>query len=102
MHSEQGSMYMTPMHLVTIDQTQKDIQNHMNIHRLFPSTQGGDITQTRTTDLEEIPCPQVEDPSTESDWSYFLHLWRIYKNTSRLTGRRITIKIWLCKCVHRL
>ena len=85
---EEEVPYQTSAHLYKIEETQKDMDQHILIHSLMVgvSSVGGRIS-VNTAKAEKIPGPQMRDEGTDSDKFFFLYKWSEYKDNSGLTGQ---------------
>ena len=88
-------------HLSKIEETQKDMDQHLLIHSLMlgVSSGGGRTPALNTANAEKIPRPQIRDEGTDSDWSFFLYRWSEYKENSGLAGQQVTDQLRHCASV---
>ena len=70
----EGTPYQTAVHLSKIDETQKDMDQHLLVHSLMLGVVNNGTRNPPSTEkvkAEKIPRPQLKDECTDSDWSFF-------------------------------
>ena len=86
---EEGGAYTTLEGLSTQDSVLKDLELHISmVHPMLTSTKAG-TNKSDHTDAkpDKFPRPEITDPASESDWSYFLASWESYKRSTNLRGQ---------------
>ena len=94
MGDEQGGVWKTPGHLTTIDQTQKAMDQHLDIHKATTGvvTSGGGGAKPA-----QAVRPEMEQDMTDQDWAVFENGWERYKRVTNLTtDTRKTDELWEC------
>ena len=95
---EEGGAYTTLEGLSTQDSVLKDLELHISmVHPMLTSTKAG-TNKSDHTDAkpDKFPRPEITDPASESDWSYFLASWESYKRSTNLRGQVACDQLWHC------
>ena len=91
---ESGGRYKTPPHLTKIEETQKDMEQHLLVHSLMKNDGG---TKNRPK-VEAISRPSLQEGSSEGAYKFFHYEWKHYKETSNMWDQE-TVK-QLIHCVN--
>ena len=95
---EDGTAYQTLEGLPTHDAVMKDLELHLEVHRI---SKGMSSVNNKTDAVPEsrpdrFPRPEIYDPASETEWSYFLESWDTYKRATSLKGQNACDQLWHC------
>ena len=95
---QDGGPYMTLEGLPTHDAVLKDYELHIEVHRLGRSSKTNLSAKSEGTDPrpDRFPRPEISDPATDAEWSYFIESWNTYKRATNLVGQNICDQLWHC------
>ena len=97
---EAGATWKTPDHLATIDQTQQNLNTHLEGHKIMLQMQQGPRSdpQTQRIKVKEIPRPEVGENCTEADWRFFVSKWERYKRSCLSEAQASLVTDQLISC----
>ena len=78
---EEGGTYKTPPHLTRIEETQKDMEQHLQVHTLLKK----ENEKGNRPKLEAISRPVLKEGSSEGAYQFFIYEWKQYKESSCMT-----------------
>ena len=93
--SEEGQAYMTPPHLSKIEETQKDMEQHLQVHQLIMSGRKEEDVKNKPK-LEAINRPSLKEGSSEGGYQFFLYEWRQYKESTKVSSKELIKQLTHC------
>ena len=96
---EDGQPYKTLEGLSTQDAVLKDLElhcgmTHPNIY--LGGNRGTSRQENSDSRPDRFPRPVITDPTTDTEWQYFLEAWDTYKRATGLSGQSICDQLWHC------
>ena len=95
---DNGDSYSTLEGLSTQDSVLKDLELH--IAMVHPASLSSKVNNSRNeqTDAkpDKFPRPEIADPASDSDWSYFIASFESYKRSTKLSSQMACDQ--LCHC----
>ena len=85
----EGGPYMTLKGLPTHDTVLKDYELHIEVHRLARNSNSNTKSEGVDSRPDRFPRPEISDPATDAEWSYFVESWNTYKRATKLKGQTI-------------
>ena len=92
---ETGQRYVTPAHLARIEETQKDMEQHLLVHQLIVNGAKREDDRYRPK-LEAITRPSLKEGSTEGGYQFFVHEWKQYKESSTASEKELLKQLTHC------
>ena len=89
---ELGDRYKTPPHLTKIEETQKDMEQHLQVHALMKN----DDERKNRPKIEAISRPNLQEGSSEGAFQFFLYEWKHYKENSNMSEKEIVKQLIHC------
>ena len=80
---KKGVVIRHPPHLTRIEETQKDMEQHLQVHKLLQS----DTEKGNRPKLEAISRPVLKEGSSEGAYQFFVYEWKQYKESSCMTDQ---------------
>ena len=95
---EDGNAYQTLDGLPTHEAVMRDMELHLEVHRI---SKGMSSVNNKTDAVPEsrpdrFPRPEICDPASETEWSYFLESWNTYKRATSIKGQNAYNQLWHC------
>ena len=84
--SEAGGRYKTPPHLSKIEETQRDMEQHLQVHSLLKNEKQDEENKHRPK-LEAISRPTLKEGSSEGTFQFFLYEWGQYKESIKMSDK---------------
>ena len=92
---EEGGRYLTPSHLSRIEETQKDMEQHLQVHQLLMNGKKEENNAFRPK-IEAILGPSLKEGSSEGSYQFFLHEWRQYKDSVKMSEQELLKQLTYC------
>ena len=88
---------MTLEGLSTQEAVLKDLELHLAMVHGFGQVNSG-AQRPPNSDIrpDKFPRPQIDDPTTDTDWEYFCASWDSYKRATKVTGQDACDQLWHC------
>ena len=84
--AEEGGKYKTPPHLAKIEETQRDMDQHLQVHMFLKNEKPEEDIKHRPK-LEAISRPILKEGSSEGTYQFFLHEWAQYKESIKMSDK---------------
>ena len=93
---EDGTAYTTLEGLSTQDSVLKDLELHLDMAHPGYSNRNRTKEDSSESRPDRFPRPEITDPASDTEWSYFLSSWEAYKCATRITGQQACDQLWHC------